>query len=377
MLKDKRILLTGGAGFIGTHLCEVLCPDNDVVVLDTLRRNALTPTGLTEHPRVTLIEGDVRDPETVRDAMASCTHVVHLASIAGVDTVMQNPVPTMQTSLLGTNNVLEVARAHGRIERVVDFSTSEVFGAHAYNVGEGDVTTLGAVGEARWTYAVSKLATEHLAFTFYKQYGVPTCAIRPFNIYGPRQVGEGAIHHFIVRALRGEALTIHNDGSQIRAWCYINDIIRGTLLVLERPAAIGHTFNIGNPRSTVTIYNLAREIVRLADSSSPLEFITWPFADVELRIPDIAKARELLGFEPEVDLDEGIERTIRWYERELAGQQDTRPASAMPERATTPLRPLRPGRLATGPQLSSSVSPSDDPVEPESTTDPRKEKKGA
>ncbi|MCK5800224.1 MAG: NAD-dependent epimerase/dehydratase family protein [Deltaproteobacteria bacterium] len=336
MLQDKRILLTGGAGFIGTHLAEVLCEDNDVVILDTLRRNALQPTGLDKHPRVTLIKGDVRDAETVRDAMHGCTHVIHLASIAGVDTVMQNPVPTMQISLLGTNNVLEAARAQGGIERVVDFSTSEVFGAHAYNVTEGDVTTLGAVGEARWTYAVSKLATEHLSFTFHKQYGLPTCAIRPFNIYGPRQVGEGAVHHFIVRALRGEPLSIHNDGGQIRAWCYIDDIIRGALLVLERPAAIGQTFNIGNPRSTVTIYNLAREIVRLARADVPIEFITWPFVDVELRIPDIAKARKLLGFEPQVDLDQGLLRTIDWYRERLAQDE----AKTSESKATTPLRPL-------------------------------------
>ncbi|MBW2732305.1 MAG: NAD-dependent epimerase/dehydratase family protein [Deltaproteobacteria bacterium] len=317
MLKDKRVLLTGGAGFIGTHLTAVLARDNDVVILDSLRRDALRPSGLDQHARVTLMRGDVRDAESVREAMEGCTHVVHLASIAGVDTVMHNPVPTMQISLLGTNNVLEAARELGNLERVVDFSTSEVFGAHAYNVTEGDVTTLGAVGEARWTYAVSKLATEHLAFNFHKQYGLPTAAIRPFNIYGPRQVGEGAIHHFIVRALRGEALRVHNDGSQIRAWCYIDDIVKGTLSVLEEPEAVGHSFNIGNPRSTLTIFNLAREVVRLSGSTSSVEFVNWPYADVELRIPNISKARELLAFEPKVDLEEGLARTIEWYREKL------------------------------------------------------------
>lgn len=318
MLESKKILITGGAGFIGTHLCRKLLQNkNEVVILDTLRRNALQPAGLDQEKDVTLVKGDVRDLDIVKHAMKGCSHVIHLASIAGVDTVMKNPVPTMQISILGTNNVLEAAKDNGSIERVVDFSTSEVFGAHAYNVSEGDVTTLGAVGEARWTYAVSKLATEHLAFTFYKQFQLPTCAIRPFNIYGPMQIGEGAIHHFIVRALRNENLTIHNDGSQIRAWCYIDDIINGTLSVLEHPAAIGHTFNIGNPRSTLTIYNLAKEIIRLTESSSTIEMIKWPFADVELRIPNISKARDLLGYEPRVDLEEGILNTVAWYRENI------------------------------------------------------------
>jgi len=309
----KRVLITGGAGFIGTHLVKALHQDNEVVVLDNLRRNALQPTGLHEAPGVTLLEGDVMDYRMVQQAMRGCSHVVHLASIAGVDTVMKNPVTTMRTNLLGTTNVLEAAMFARGIERVVDFSTSEVFGRHAFNVTEGDVTSLGAVGEARWTYAVSKLATEHLTFNYNKQFGLPTCSVRPFNIYGPMQVGEGAVHHFIVHALRDEPLVVHNDGGQIRAWCYVDDIVDGTLTVLSHPRAVGHAFNIGNPRSTVTIYNLAREVVRLAGSSSSIVFKPWPFPDVELRIPNIDKARERLGFQPKIDLEEGLARTIAWY----------------------------------------------------------------
>ncbi len=319
MMRDQKILITGGAGFIGTHLCQALARENQVVILDNLRRNALQDAGVDKLPGVTLQVGDVIEMEAVQEAMEGCTHVIHLASIAGVDTVMKNPVTTMRTNLIGTSNVLEVARELGNIERVIDFSTSEVFGRHAFNVAEGDVTSLGAVGEARWTYAVSKLATEHLTFNYYKQFGLPTCSVRPFNIYGPMQVGEGAIHHFILRALRGEPLQIHNDGGQIRAWCYVDDIIDGTLTALSHPDAVGHSFNIGNPRSTVTIYNLARDIIRLSSSSTALEFVPWSFPDVELRIPNIDKARELLAYEPKVDLEEGLLRTIHWYrQRERA-----------------------------------------------------------
>lgn len=315
-LKGRRLLLTGGAGFIGSHLTERLAPDNEVVILDTLRRNALAPAGLDRHPHVKLIQGDVLDVDVVRRAMEGCDAVVHLASIAGVDTVLKNPVLTMRISLFGTANVLDAALAAGGVKRFIDFSTSEVFGRYAYNVTEWDATTLGAVGEARWTYAVAKLATEHLAMNYWKQYGLPTCSVRPFNIYGPRQVGEGAVHHFIVRALRGEPLEIHNDGSQIRAWCYVDDIVEGILLALTREEAVGHAFNIGNPRSTLTIHALAKEILRLSSSSSQISFVPWNHADVELRIPNISKARERLSFEPRVDLEEGLLRTVYWYRQQ-------------------------------------------------------------
>ncbi|MBN1946204.1 MAG: NAD-dependent epimerase/dehydratase family protein [Bradymonadales bacterium] len=313
MIANKRILLTGGAGFIGTALTRRLLPENEVVVLDLLRRNALAEAGLDRAKGVTLLKGDVREKAVVEQAMEGCHHVVHLASIAGVDTVITNPVLTMQVSLVGSMNVLEAATRVPTIERVIDFSTSEVFGRYAYNVTEGDVTSLGAVGEARWTYAVSKLATEHLAFNYHKQLSLPTCCIRPFNIYGPGQIGEGAIHHFVERALANEPLVIHNDGSQIRSWCYIDDIVSGVLLALARPEAVGHTFNLGNPRSTVTIHNLAQQIVRLSSSSSPITYQKWDYPDVELRLPNIDKARALLGFEPKVDLEEGLLRTIHWY----------------------------------------------------------------
>ncbi len=154
---------------------------------------------------------------------------------------------------------------------------------------------------------------------YWKQYQLPTVSIRPFNIYGPRQVGEGAVHHFIVRALRGEPLTVHNDGSQIRAWCYVDDIVDGIALALVRDEAVGHAFNIGNPRSTLTIYTLAKEIIRLASSASHIEHVPWNQADVELRIPNIDKAKELLHYAPKVDLEEGLLRTIYWYRRHLDG----------------------------------------------------------
>lgn len=314
MWKEKTILITGGAGFIGSSLAQALVKQGARVVLfDNLHRNAVQRTDLLSHPSIELVKGDVLDRDALAKAMDGVHVVIHMASIAGVDTVMRIPVRTMEVSLLGTYNVLDIARTQDQIERIIDFSTSEVFGRYAFRVTEGDATELGAVGEARWTYAVSKLATEHLAHCYHKEHDLPTVAIRPFNIYGPNQVGEGAVHHFIVKALRGEPLTIHNDGSQIRSWCYIDDIVEGIVLAMGEESAIGQSFNIGNPRSTVTIHQLAREIVRLSGSSSEIQFVPWNFPDVEIRIPSIDKARELLGFEPDVDLEEGLLRTIAWY----------------------------------------------------------------
>jgi UDP-glucose 4-epimerase len=317
VIRDAQILITGGAGFIGTALCRRLCEHNRVRILDNLRRNALAAAGLDKHPNVELVVGDIRDAELVLRATRGAQYIVHMASIAGVDTVLKNPVLTMEVSIEGTINALKAAHRVGGVERFIDFSTSEVFGAYAFRVQEGDVTQLGAVGEARWTYAVSKLATEHLAHNYFRQYGMPTCSIRPFNIYGPGQVGEGAVHAFVVRALKGTPVVIHNEGDQIRSWCYIDDIVDAIEMCLERPEAVGESFNIGNPRSTVTIYQLARLIIEAAGSASPIEFVSWDFPDVEIRVPDVKKAEKSLGFRAKVDLDVGIRRTLEWYRQQM------------------------------------------------------------
>jgi UDP-glucose 4-epimerase len=313
-LHGKRVLITGGAGFIGSTLARRLVDDNRVVLYDNLTRDALRHTDLAAHPNVESVNGDILDAAALAQAAEGATHIVHMAAIAGVDSVLKSPVRTMRVNLLGTANVLDAAAANrDTLERFIDFSTSEVFGRHAYKVEETHETSGGSVGEARWTYAVSKLAGEYLAHSYFDEMGLPTAVIRPFNIYGPNQVGSGAIHHFTVRGLAGDELIIHGDGSQIRAWCYIDDIVAAILEILESPNAIGQAFNIGNPRSVCTTYDLALRIRRLTGNRSPLVFRPLHYSDVEIRIPDITKSRELLAWEPQVDLDEGLERTLEWY----------------------------------------------------------------
>ena len=313
-LDGKRVVITGGAGFIGTTLARRLVDANEIVALDNLHRDALSGTELGDHPNFSFEEVDVLDPGLLAQRMRGATHVVHCAAIAGVETVIESPVRTMRVNVLGTFNALEAAAAtQGTIERFVDFSTSEVFGRKAIDVDEGHVTTTGSVGEARWTYAVSKLAGEHVTHAYFDELGLPTVTVRPFNVYGPGQIGGGAIRAFIEAALAGRDLTIHGDGSQVRAWCYIDDMVEALLLCLERPEAVGESFNVGNARSAVTILDLAERIKRLSGCPGQIVFRPLHYSDVEIRIPNVTKAREQLGFEAKVDLDEGLARTIAWY----------------------------------------------------------------
>jgi UDP-glucose 4-epimerase len=307
-------VLTGGAGFIGTTLTRRLIDNNEIVVLDNLHRDALAGTDVSGHPNLTFLQGDVLDAETVRETVRGATHVVHLAAIAGVDTVLESPVRTMRVNLIGTYNVLEAAHdTIDTVDRFIDFSTSEVFGRHAYKVEEIHETAQGSVGEARWTYAVSKLAGEHLAHAYYDEFGLPTCSLRPFNVYGPGQIGGGAIRAFIETVLAGEDLIIHGDGSQVRAWCYVDDLVDALMLALERPEAVGEVFNIGNERSVLTVLDLATRIRELMGADVEIKFRPLHYTDVEMRIPNVEKARKLLGWEAKVDLDEGLLRTIAWY----------------------------------------------------------------
>jgi UDP-glucose 4-epimerase len=319
VLEGKRILITGGAGFIGTTLARRLVPANEVVAFDNLHRNTLDGSELARQPGFSFVRGDVLDGEALQTAARGVTHIVHAAAIAGVDTVRESPVRTMRVNTIGTYNALEAGlSARDTLERLVEFSTSEVFGTHAINAREGSVTTIGSVGEARWTYAVSKLAGEHMAHAYHEELGLPAVTVRPFNVYGPGQVGGGAIRAFIEAALAGRDLTIHGDGSQIRAWCYVDDMVEALLLCLERPEAVGQAFNVGNARSTVTIYDLAQRIKRISGCPGEIVFQPLHYADVEIRIPNVEKARELLGFDAKVDLDEGLERTIDWYRSKRA-----------------------------------------------------------
>ena len=317
MIQDKKIFITGGAGFIANTIISTLIEKNRIIAFDNFHRDTLTTSPYFNHPNLTVIKGDVLDYDLVLKSMEGADIVIHAAAIAGIDTVIKRPTHTMRVNMIGTANVLEAARINNIKERIIDFSTSEVFGSMAFKVSEGMDTVSGSAGEGRWTYAVSKLAGEHLNMAYFKEFGLPTVSIRPFNVYGPGQTGEGALQIFIKRALKNEDIFIYGDGNQIRAWCYVDDFVDGLLKCIESPKAIGQSFNIGNARAVVTTYGLAQTVCRVLESKSKILFKPALSADIELRIPSVEKMKNVLGFMAKIDLEEGIRLTAEWFSKNV------------------------------------------------------------
>lgn len=316
-MEGKNIFITGGAGFIANTLIQQLIEKNKITVYDNFHRDTLTGSGLSDHANIKIIKGDVLNLELLTESMKGADIVIHAAGIAGIDTVIKDPVRTMRVNMMGTANALEAAKINGITDRFIDFSTSEVFGSMAFKSSETDQTVAGSAGEARWTYAVSKLAGEHLAHAYFHQYKLPVVTIRPFNVYGPGQTGEGAIQIFIKRALKNEDIHIDGDGNQIRAWCYVDDFVDCLFRCIGNKAAIGQSFNIGNSRAVITILGLAQTVCRVLNSQSKIVFDPPLSADIALRIPSVNKAEELLGFKAQIDLEEGIKRTAHWMEKQM------------------------------------------------------------
>jgi UDP-glucose 4-epimerase len=314
----RRVLITGGAGFIGTHLAERLCDDAEVVLLDSFRRDALASVpGLREHPNVSVIRGDVLEPSCLSGAMEGADTVLHLAAIAGVSSYYREPLRTLRVNVLGAVNTLDQAVRAG-VKRFVYVSTSEVFGPDALWVSEESGFHIGSSSDKRWVYATSKIAGEHMSLRYGEEHGLPCWVVRPFNVYGPRQVGEGAISNFCAAAVRGEALRVYGDGTAIRAWCYISDLVDAVMAMLVRPETAGQGFNVGNPREVETTLGLARGVARLVPGTE-IEFEPTDRVEVRARIPDITKAKKVLGYEPRVDLDEGLTKTLAWFRERTEG----------------------------------------------------------
>ena len=316
MIRDKSIFITGGAGFIANEIISRLVEKNKIIIYDNFHRDTFTGSKYVDHKNISVIRGDVLDLDRLSGSMQDVDIVIHAAGIAGIDTVIAEPTKTMMVNMVGTANVLNAANNNGNIERFIDFSTSEVFGSMAFKSTEDDATVSGSVGEARWTYAVSKLAGEHLSHAFYRQYKLPIVTVRPFNVYGPGQTGEGALLIFIRKALKNETIHIDGDGNQIRAWCYVDDFVNCLMRCLEVPEAIGESFNIGNARAVMTILGLAQTVCRVLNSKSKIVFDPPLSADIALRIPSVEKANRILGFKAKVDLDEGIIKTAEWIKRQ-------------------------------------------------------------
>jgi nucleoside-diphosphate-sugar epimerase len=312
VIADKTILITGGAGFIGSSLAEKLIHNNRVILLD--RSFAPAPvqyTSLLRHPNVSTVQGDILNMDLCA-IVKQVDVVVHAAAILGVSRVCNSGRETLETNYVGTSRLLKALESSTTIKRLIYFSTSEVFGVNSYRVDETSRPTVGPIAESRWSYAMSKLAGEHLVASYFREAGLPTTIVRPFNIFGPRRTGDYALRRFIVSALLNKPLEVHGDGTQIRSWCYIEDFCAALLQMIVRSEAVGEDFNIGNPAGTITIFELAQKVVQFTGSSSPILFCASPFPDISIRVPSLDKARRLLGYEPKYDLNTGLKLTIQW-----------------------------------------------------------------
>jgi nucleoside-diphosphate-sugar epimerase len=310
-----RILITGGAGFLGTHLAEHLRSEAEIILFDSFRRNSLRWTPwLSQDPNVKQVVGDVLEPSALDEALRGVDTVLHLAAVAGVSSYYNESLLTLRVNILGTVNVLEAA-VKNNVKRFIHFSTSEVFGPDALWVEETSTLGIGPVSDRRWVYATSKLAGEHFALRYAEQHHFAATVVRPFNIYGPRQSGEGAISNFCRAAITGQPLTVYGEGSAIRAWCYVSDLVDCVSAILHAPNSAGQVFNLGNPREVETSLGLARRIAALVPGAT-IRMQAIERAEVRARVPSIDRARKMLGFEPKVDLEQGLRSTLEWFRQE-------------------------------------------------------------
>jgi nucleoside-diphosphate-sugar epimerase len=310
--KGRKILITGGAGFIGSHLVERLVETDQITVFDNFRRDALSFTLSKKHPNLTLVTGNVLNAKALERTIPGHEIVVHLAAIAGVTSYERNPLLTLEVDAWGTYNILKIA-AQNHIKQVILSSSSEVYGPYATQVSETALTTQGPATESRWSYGVGKLVGDHFAFAFTKMTDLPITIMRPFNIYGPRQIGEGAVQIFIKQALRNEDITINGDGKQKRAWTFIDDCVDGFISSIGNSHAFAQIFNIGNPFTMITVYELAKMVIRLAKSKSQIRMQPLKGAEIIARSPDIRKAKKLLDYNPKVSFEDGLKKTILWF----------------------------------------------------------------
>jgi len=318
-----RYLITGGAGFIGSHLTDRLLEQGDSVhALDNLSTGRRENVGQWRgHDRFTFTEGSVLDDRLLEQAVASCDRVVHLAAAVGVKRILDRPVETIQTNVGGTENVLEYAREHDT--KVLVASTSEVYGKAMSTdesldaLSETDDWTLGTTSKRRWAYACSKAMDEFLAQAYYDEYDLPVICVRFFNTVGPRQSSRYGmvIPNFVERALADEPIQVHGDGTQTRCFTHVHDAVRAVLGLLDAPRAEGEVFNVGRP-DEISINGLAERVRTLSGSSSeithiPYEEVYGPgFEDMKRRTPDISKLQSTIDFEPSFSLTDILDDVI-------------------------------------------------------------------
>jgi UDP-glucose 4-epimerase len=315
-----RILITGGAGFIGSHLADAyIARGDEVFVLDDLSTGSIDNIQhLKGHPRFHYTIESVHHASTVAELVDQCDVVFHLAAAVGVRLIVESPVRTIETNVHGTEVVL--AKANKKHKKVLVASTSEVYGlSEQVPFREDGNLVLGPTSKGRWSYACSKAIDEFLALAYWRERKLPTVIVRLFNTVGPRQTGQYGmvVPTFVKQALTGRPITIYGDGKQSRCFTHVSDVVRALMSLMDEPAAVGEVFNIGSTEE-VTIRQLAERVLKLTGSQSPIIEVPYEqaygegFEDMPRRVPDIAKIEKLVGYRPTQSLDQILQSVIEF-----------------------------------------------------------------
>ena len=313
-----RALITGGAGFIGSHLADRLLDRGDqVVLLDDLSTGRLSNIEhLNGNSDAEFVLGSILNTDLVDKLVSRVDTIFHLAAAVGVNLIVEKPLESLITNIRGTETVVE--KAHKYNTRILVMSTSEIYGKNTSDsLSEDDDRILGSPLKSRWSYSEAKAIDEILAYTYWREKGLETVIIRLFNTVGPRQTGSYGmvVPRFVGQALRHQPLTIFGDGTQTRCFCHVSDVVGGLVALSEHPEAFGKVFNLGGTEE-ISIGDLAERIIELAGSDSEVEYIPYDaayeegFEDMVRRVPNVDRARQLVGFEPSVGLDDIIRSVI-------------------------------------------------------------------
>lgn len=320
-----NVLITGGAGFIGSHLCETMLKmGNEVTALDNLSTGKYENVGhLKENPKFNLVVGNILD-EGLVDKLCEKTDVIfHLAAAVGVELIVKRPLESLTTNIKGSEVVLNMAQRYNK--RMLITSTSEIYGKNVNGpLKEDDDRILGSPLKSRWSYSTAKAVDEILAYVYYKEKGLPTIIVRLFNTVGPRQTGYYGmvIPRFVTQALKGEPLTVYGDGSQSRCFLHVHDAVDALVKLMQNPQAVGQVFNVGS-QEEITIKRLAEKVVQLTRSRSQIAYIPYNkayeegFEDMQRRVPDVSKLRKLIGCRSTVDLDGILGSVIEYFKERL------------------------------------------------------------